>query len=178
MKRAAIEKEYKDEKMLAFRKKTQLSVETAQSSADEELDRRESVLNARIAAFEKLMRQQAEDSARDVRLAATNASQIEQTADELEKVADALEAREKKMAELAANLRTRENALLEKTRDLETLGAQLARKQAEAQQISLRLLSAQEEMSEKERLFEERSHRALEIIKLQKDELKKLREAA
>ncbi|MBP5621870.1 MAG: hypothetical protein J6X44_07635 [Thermoguttaceae bacterium] len=164
--------------MLAFRTKTRQNVETAPSSPDEDIDRRESVLNARIAEFEKLMRQQAEDSGRDVRVEATNASQLEQTADELEKVADALEAREKKMAELAANLRTRENALLEKTRDLETLGAQLARKQAEAQQISLRLLAAQEEMNEKERLFEERSHRALETIKVQKDELKKLREAA
>ena len=175
--------------MFTFHKKTQRSVEEDPNAAmtetplAEELNRRESVLNARIAAFEAAMRQQAEDEGRLVRgcgdANVVDAKlQLEQTADELSKVADALEAREKKMAELAANLKSRENALSEKSRNVEALEAQLAKKRTEAQQIGLRLLAAQEEIDEKERLFEERSQKTLETIKLQKDELNELRKAA
>ncbi len=154
------------------------SVELTPSLPPEELERRESSLNARIAAFETLMRQQSEDSGVVVRQESSNPAQLEQTADELANIADALEARERKIAELTANLRTREKALLEKKRELETQESRLARERAEARQTGLRLLAAQAEIDEKERLFEERSHRTLETIRLQRDELKKMREAA
>ena len=58
----------------------------------EALDHSESAFNARVASFEALMRRQAED-------ALANAAADPAHADELARIADALEAREKKLSE-------------------------------------------------------------------------------
>ena len=59
----------------------------------EALDHSESAFNARVASFEALMRRQAEDA-----LANAGAGADAEHADELARIADALEAREKKIA--------------------------------------------------------------------------------
>ena len=87
----------------------------------EALDHSESAFNARVASFEALMRRQAED-------ALANAAADPAHADELARIADALEAREKKLAELAANLREREVALERKARALQAREEELDRK--------------------------------------------------
>ena len=99
-------------------------------------------------------------------------------ADELARIADALEAREKKIAELAANLREREVALERKTRALQVREEELDRKRAENERFSLRLAAAQEEFDAQERLFDERSRQTLETIRRQKEELCRLGKAA
>ena len=139
----------------------------------EALDHCESAFNARVASFEALMRRQAEDA-----LANAGAGADAEHADELARIADALEAREKKIAELAANLREREVALERKTRALQVREEELDRKRAENERFSLRLAAAQEEFDAQERLFDERSRQTLETIRRQKEELCRLGKAA
>ena len=137
----------------------------------EALDHSESAFNARVASFEALMRRQAED-------ALANAAADPAHADELARIADALEAREKKIAELAANLREREVALERKTRALQAREEELDRKRAENERFSLRLAAAKQEFDAQERLFDERSRQTLETIRRRKEELCRLDKAA
>ncbi len=137
----------------------------------EALDHCESAFNARVASFEALMRRQAED-------ALANAAADPAHADELARIADALEAREKKLAELAANLREREVALERKTRALQAREEELDRKRAENERFSLRLAAAKQEFDAQERLFDERSRQTLETIRRRKEELCRLDKAA
>lgn len=139
----------------------------------EALDHCESAFNARVASFEALMRRQAEDA-----LANAAAGADAEHADELARIADALEAREKKIAELAANLREREVALERKTRALQVREEELDRKRAENERFSLRLAAAKQEFDAQERLFDERSRQTLETIRRQKEELCRLDKAA
>ena len=117
------------------------------------------------------MRRQAED-------ALANAAADPDHADELARIADALEAREKKLAALAANLREREVALERKTRALQAREEELDRKRAENERFSLRLAAAKQEFDAQERLFDERSRQTLETIRRRKEELCRLDKAA
>ena len=137
----------------------------------DDLDRRESVLNARVAALESLMR-----SRDDANVVSARAEANDLT--EFNKIADALEVRERKLAELAGDLRERELALEQRRQEFHAQETELARKKEEVERVELRLIEIQEELDEKERIFESRSTRTLETIRLQKEELQQLRKAA
>lgn len=146
-----------------------------------ELDRRESVLNARLAAFEAAQRRAAEMNGSGVRNpngAAIDVETVDKNLLELQTIAEKLEARERKIAELAASLRERETALAQRRRTLDAQERELEKKRAEAESLGLRLVAARQEIDEKERLFEERSQRTLETIRLQAQSLHELRKAA
>lgn len=143
-----------------------------------ELARRESMLNARLAAFEAAQRRQAELTTNGVRSSEPLPTDLDAQLAELQEIAEKLESREKKIAELAADLRERETALTQRRRALDAQEREIDKKRAEAERISLRLVAVQQEIDAKERLFEERSQRALDTIMRQKESLQQLRKAA
>lgn len=152
----------------------------ADSKREEELDRRESVLNARLAAFESALRLRAEEEEAAEKSAAANpnAGEINEKIVELNSIAEALEAREKKLAAMAANLRERESELTRRSQTLNDKEKELEQKREEARLFGARLLTLQKELDEKERLFEERSLKTLETIRRQTNQLQALRKAA
>lgn len=108
----------------------------------EELDRRESALNARIAALETVVRLNSADAVRD------------------RERAQKLDALEAECARRASELDLRE--------------AETRRLRDETESAARRLLEVKEALDDKERIFEERSRRALDAIRRQKDELLQL----
>lgn len=150
----------------------------ATADKERDFDRREATLNARIAAFEALVRRQAERAEIDSQSAQSSSKELEDKLAELEEIAARLEEREGKLAKLTADLRERENALAQKTRALNAQEEDLAKRRAEAEKFGMRLLAAREEIDEKERIFEERSRQTLDAIRRQKEVLQQLRKAA
>ncbi|MBQ9875381.1 MAG: hypothetical protein IJM30_13080 [Thermoguttaceae bacterium] len=131
-------------------------------ASESELDRRESVLNARIARFEAIMRSRAEDLGISTRAGAS--SELAKRAAEFEKIADAMDARERKLAEMAASIRAQ--------------ALELEQKRAETEQMILRIAEVREELDQKERMFDERSRRALEALRSRVEEAREASKAA
>ncbi len=130
------------EQFVALERERLEALARALRTKQEELDRRESVLNARIAALETVVRLNSADAVRD-------------------------RERSQKLDALEAECVKRANAL--DVREAET-----RRLRDETETAARRLLEVKEALDEKERQFEERSRRALDSIRRQKDELLRL----
>lgn len=144
-----------------------------------ELDARQSQLDLREASFkareDELAFKESALSAREAK-----ASQYEATLaardKELARKSAAMDLREDEYARQTAAFQTQRDEISQRSAALNVREAELRRRRVESDAAAMRLLETQGQLDEKERLFEERSRKALDSIRRQKQLLSQMRE--